>query len=465
LSNEFTPHNIEAERRPNEHQASKMTFQELNLTKQLLNALEDLGLTTPTPIQEQVFSVVMSGKDVCGIAQTGTGKTFAYLLPCLRQFVFTKEKHPQILILVPTRELVVQVVEEIEKLTKYMTVRTVGVFGGVNTRNQVAEIAQGLDVLVSTPGRLVDLLNTQALNPKNIKRMVIDEFDEMLNLGFRAQLKLIFSRIPAKRQNLLFSATLNEEVEELTQEYFNHPTRIESTPVGTPLENINQTTYQVPNFYTKVNFLNHLLKMDSDMTKVLVFVSTKHLADVLFEILEPDYQESISVIHSNKAQNLRFDAVNRFHAGTCRVLVATDVIARGLDVAEVTHVINFDLPDVPQNYIHRIGRTGRVERKGIAISFVTPKDAESLQKIEELMNYQIPMAEMPTEVQISQKVLQEEIPRIDMKNIEVKKPKREGAGEAFHEKSEKNQKVNVRRNHAAEMKLKYGKQYRKRDRE
>jgi ATP-dependent RNA helicase RhlE len=441
-----------------------MNFNELNLTKQLLNALEDLGLTTPTPIQEQVFSVVMSGKDVCGIAQTGTGKTFAYLLPCLRQFVFTKEKHPQILILVPTRELVVQVVDEIEKLTKYMTVRTVGVFGGVNTRNQVAEIAQGLDVLVSTPGRLVDLLNTQALNPKNIKRMVIDEFDEMLNLGFRAQLKLIFSRIPAKRQNLLFSATLNEEVEELTQEYFNHPTRIESTPVGTPLENINQRAYQVPNFYTKVNFLNHLLATDSDMTKVLVFVSTKHLADILFETLEPDYQENISVIHSNKAQNLRFDAVNRFHAGTCRVLVATDVIARGLDVAEVTHVINFDLPDVPQNYIHRIGRTGRVERKGIAISFVTPKDAESLQKIEELMNYQIPMLEMPTEVKISQKVLQEEIPRVSMKNIGVKQ-KREGAGEAFHEKSEKNKKVNVRRNHAAEMKLKYGKQYRKRDRE
>jgi ATP-dependent RNA helicase RhlE len=439
-----------------------MNFNELNLTKQLLNALEDLGLTTPTPIQEQVFSVVMSGKDVCGIAQTGTGKTFAYLLPCLRQFVFTKEKHPQLLILVPTRELVVQVVDEIEKLTKYMTVRTVGVFGGVNTRNQVAEIAQGLDVLVSTPGRLVDLLNTQALNPKNIKRMVIDEFDEMLNLGFRAQLKLIFSRIPDKRQNLLFSATLNEEVEELTEEYFNHPTRIESTPVGTPLENINQTAYQVPNFYTKVNFLNHLLATDSDMSKVLVFVSTKHLADVLFETLEPDYQESISVIHSNKAQNLRFDAVNRFHAGTCRVLVATDVIARGLDVAEVTHVINFDLP---QNYIHRIGRTGRVERKGIAISFVTPKDTEPLQKIEELMNYQIPMLEMPVEVQISQKVLQEEIPRIDMKNIEVKKPKREGAGEAFHEKSEKNKKVNVRRNHAAEMKLKYGKQYRKRDKE
>ena len=442
-----------------------MTFEELNLNKPLLNALEDLGLTTPTAIQEQVFSVVMSGKDVCGIAQTGTGKTFAYLLPCLRQFVFSKEKHPQLLILVPTRELVVQVVEEIAKLTKYLSVRTIGVYGGVNTRNQVAEIAQGLDVLVSTPGRLVDLLNTQALNPKNIKRLIIDEFDEMLNLGFRAQLKLIFSRIPDRRQNLLFSATLNEEVEELTEQYFNHPVRIESTPVGTPLENISQTVYEVPNFFTKVNFLNYLLKTDSEMTKVLVFVSTKHLADVLFEELEPVYKESLAVIHSNKAQNHRFDAVNRFHVGTCRVLVATDVIARGLDVAEVTHVINFDLPEVPQNYIHRIGRTGRVERKGIAISFVIPKDAESLEKIEELMNYQIPMMAMPEEVQISQKVLQEEIPRVNMKDIQVKKPKREGVGEAFHEKSEKNQKVNVRRSHVAEMKLKYGKQYRKSDKD
>lgn len=440
-----------------------MTFEELNLNKPLLNALEDLGFTEPTAIQQKVFSVVMSGKDVCGIAQTGTGKTYAYLLPCLRQYKFSKEKIPQLLILVPTRELVVQVVEELEKLTKYMNIGIVGVFGGVNTKIQAAEVRAGLDVLVGTPGRLVDLLSNGALNPKSIKRLVIDEFDEMLNLGFRAQLKLIFDRLPDRRQNLLFSATLNEEVETLIETYFNSPVRIEATPVGTPLENISQSVYPVPNFYTKVNFLRHLLATDAEMTKVLVFVSTKNLADILFEQILPDYEEKVSVIHSNKAQLHRFEAVNRFQAGTCRVLVATDIIARGLDVSEVSHVINFDLPEIPQNYIHRIGRTGRVERKGIAISFVTPRETEYLEKIEELMNYQVPSFDLPEAVEVSTKVLMEEIPRVSMKDIQVKKPKPEDVGPAFHEKSDKNKKVNVRRNHAKEMKLKYGRSYKKRE--
>ena len=438
-----------------------MNFSELNLNRQLLNALEDLGLETPTAIQEKVYSVVMSGKDVCGIAQTGTGKTFAYLLPCLRQFQFSKIKNPQILIIVPTRELVVQVLEEIQKLTKYMSVVSAGVYGGVNLRPQSAEVAAGVDVLVGTPGRLVDLLATGVLKPKFIKKLVIDEFDEMLNLGFRAQLKNIFDRLPERRQNLLFSATLNQDVEVLIEAYFNDLERIEATPVGTPLENISQSYYEVLNFNTKVNLLKLLFNENPEMNKVLVFVSTKHLADLVFEQLENVFGESIKVIHSNKAQNHRFAAVDDFESGKCRILVATDVIARGLDVAEVSHVINFDLPAVPESYVHRIGRTGRVGRKGIAISFMIEREKEYLVEIEKLMNYSVPQVALPENLEITTQMLLDELPKEYTKAIEVKAPKREGAGEAFHEKSEKNSKVNVRRSHSAEMKIKYGRQYKK----
>ncbi len=440
-----------------------MTFEELNLNKQLLNALEDLGFTSPTAIQEKVFSVVMSGKDVCGIAQTGTGKTYAYLLPCLRQLKFSKEKAPQLVIIVPTRELVVQIVEEAQKLLTYMSFKVLGVYGGVNTKLQVAELLEGADILVATPGRLVDLISVGAFSGKSVKKLVIDEFDEMLNLGFRAQLKIVFGKLPQRRQNLLFSATLNEEVEQLIEDYFNSPVRVEATPVGTPLENISQSYYEVPNFYSKVNFLNLLLAKDETMTKVLVFVSTKHLADVLFEEVSPVYGEAVGVIHSNKAQKHRFDSVDKFQSGECRILIATDIIARGLDVAEVTHVINFDLPETPQNYIHRIGRTGRKERKGIAISFVVEKEKEYLSEIENLMNYLIPQQELPEELILSTKILPAETERVTMKTIQVKAPKKEEGGAAFHEKSEKNSKVNVRRNHAAEMKKKYGRAYKKRE--
>ncbi|MEA5256885.1 DEAD/DEAH box helicase [Arcicella aquatica] len=440
-----------------------MTFEELNLNKQLLNALEDLGFTSPTAIQEKVFSVVMSGKDVCGIAQTGTGKTYAYLLPCLRQLKFSKEKDPQLVIIVPTRELVVQIVEEAQKLLTYMSFKVLGVYGGVNTKLQVAELLEGADILVATPGRLVDLISVGAFSGKAVKKLVIDEFDEMLNLGFRAQLKIVFGKLPQRRQNLLFSATLNEEVEQLIEDYFNSPVRVEATPVGTPLENISQSYYEVPNFYSKVNFLNLLLAKDETMTKVLVFVSTKHLADVLFEEVSPVYGEAVGVIHSNKAQKHRFDSVDKFQSGECRVLIATDIIARGLDVAEVTHVINFDLPETPQNYIHRIGRTGRKERKGIAISFVVEKEKEYLSEIENLMNYLIPQQGLPEELVLSTKILPAETERVTMKTIQVKAPKKEEGGAAFHEKSEKNSKVNVRRNHAAEMKKKYGRAYKKRE--
>lgn len=432
-----------------------MTFEELNLNKPLLRSLTDLGFTSPTPIQQRVFPVVMSGRDVCGIAQTGTGKTLAYLLPCLRQFQFAKDKQPQILILVPTRELVVQVAETVGQLTTYMSVVTVGVYGGVNLKTQAADVQQGVDVLVATPGRLADLLLGGFVKMKALKRLVIDEVDEMLNLGFRSQLTTILDLLPPKRQNLLFSATLTNEVEQLIGTYFNDPVRVEAAPVGTPLANIRQTVYRVPNFHTKVNLLRLLLRRDATLTKVLVFVATKALADQLFEQIADDFPDQVGVIHSNKAQNNRFDTVERFEAGTIRVLIATDIVGRGIDVAGVSHVVNFDVPDEPESYIHRIGRTGRADQTGIAVTFVTDHQEEQRTAIEQLMNYVIPTQPLPNDLVISDELTDQEKPTVRMKAIDLT-PDRADVGPAFHEKALRNQKVNVRRDHAAEKRAKYG---------
>ncbi len=434
-----------------------MTFKDLNLSNPLLKALDDLGYTTPTTIQHKIFSVIMSGRDVCGIAQTGTGKTFAYLLPCLRQWQYSKDRFPQILIMVPTRELVKQVTEEIKKLSAYMTMVVVGVYGGVNMKPQELEVENGCDVIVATPGRLLDLVLNGSLKLKAVKKLVIDEVDEMLNLGFRTQLNNILEKLPPKRQNLMFSATITEEVEKLMDTYFINPERVEAAPAGTPLENINQYVYHVPNFYTKVNMLQYLLNSDADMTKVLVFVSTKQLADDLFDEVGPKFPEQVGVIHSNKSQNHRFNTVEQFKNGNYRFIIATDVIARGIDISEVTHVINFDMPEAPELYIHRIGRTGRADKKGISISFVTEKEKEQLGQIEALMNYRVPVLPLPDDLEISSVLTDDEMPKVRMKEVLIKLPNIYEGGGAFHEKLEKNKKVNVKIRHTDKMMQKYGK--------
>ena len=434
-----------------------MNFTDLNLNTPLIRAIEDLGFKEPTTIQHRVFPIVMSGRDVCGIAQTGTGKTFAYLMPCLRLWKFDKNKDPQILIIVPTRELVVQVAESVKKLTKYMNVVTVGVYGGANINTQQLEVEKGVDVLVATPGRLYDLLLNGAFKTKTIKRLVIDEMDEMLNLGFRTQITNILSLLPGKRQNLLFSATITNEVEKLMNDYFTEPERVEAAPTGSPVENIIQTAYHVPNFNTKVNLLELLLSSDETMTKVLIFVSTKSLADQLYEKLSEQFPEIVGVIHSNKEQNYRFNTVKQFKAGVFKYIIATDVMARGIDVAEVTHVINFDTPEVPENYIHRIGRTGRADKKGLAITFITEKEQKYQASIEALMRQPIPMLSLPENLEISTVLIDDELPKVHMKTIQIKRPKIDAGGGAFHEKSAKNSKVNVRKSHKDAMMKKYGK--------
>ena len=434
-----------------------MIFDDLNLNPALLSALDELGYTHPTTIQHRVFPVAMSGKDVCGIAQTGTGKTIAYLLPCLRQWVFSKNKDPQILIVVPTRELVVQVVDTVKKLTPYMSLIVTGVYGGVNINTQQTAVEKGVDVLVATPGRLFDLIMNGAIKTKMIKKLVVDEVDEMLNLGFRTQLKNILDLLPKKRQNLMFSATITEEVETLMETYFNNPVRVEAAPTGTPLENIEQTCFAVPNFYTKVNLLELLVTEDQNMKKVLVFAATKKLADQLFEQLELKFPGTVGVIHSNKEQNHRFNTVKQFKEGNYRLLIATDIVARGIDIAEVTHVINFDTPEVPENYIHRIGRTGRADKRGIAITFTTSKELPFKVAIEELMKYQIPVLPLPRALIISAVLTDDEKPKVFMKTTQVKLPKKEAKGPAFHEKSAKNSKTNVKVRRKDAMKKKYGK--------
>ncbi|MBK9735853.1 MAG: DEAD/DEAH box helicase [Saprospiraceae bacterium] len=434
-----------------------MTFRDLNLSNPLWNALDDAGYTKPTTIQAKAFSVIMSGRDVQGIAQTGTGKTIAYLLPLLKMWTFSKLRHPQILIIVPTRELVVQVVGQGEELTKYTSAVVKGVYGGTNLNTQAAEIAEGLDILVGTPGRLLDLGYHGALNLKIIKKLVIDEVDEMLNLGFRSQLKHIMELLPEKRQNLMFSATITEDVEMLISEYFNSPEKIEAAPSGSPLTNINQVLYRVPNFNTKINLLELLLAKRADMTKILIFVSTKALADELYTNISEKYPDKTGVIHSNKDQNFRFNAVNKFQDGSFRMLIATDIIARGLDIEDVSHVINFDLPDEPQNYVHRIGRTGRADKKGESISLVSDLELDYLDDIQDLMKFIVPITELPDDLVISTELTDAEIPKIQMKNILGKLPKVKDDSSAFQEKKAKNKKVNIKVRHTDKMMAKYGK--------
>lgn len=415
-------------------------FDELNISNPLLNALADLDFFTPTPIQEKAFPLIMSGADIVGIAQTGTGKTFAYLLPILRQLNYSGQRHPRVLIIVPTRELVKQVVEEIEKLTKYMNVRYAGVYGGTNINTQKQLVYDGLDILVGTPGRLIDLTLTGTLRLKNIQKLVIDEVDEMMNQGFLKPLSRFFENLPDKRQNLMFSATLTEEVEALIQKTFNRPQKIEIAAHGTPLEQIKQKAYAVPNFHTKANLLTHLLKEDKAIEKVLIFVASRKLADRLIEQIKPEFPERIGIIHSNKSQNFRFRSLKEFEDGKINILIATDLISRGIDISEVSHVINFDMPTVSGDYIHRIGRTGRADKPGIAISFINEAELDYQKEIEDLMKMPIPMLEFPESVEVSTLFTDEELPKQKMKNY-LRMPKISGQG-AFHEKSEKNRQVN-----------------------
>lgn len=432
-------------------------FDQLNLSNPLKNALSDLGFLIPTAIQASAYSVIMSGRDVVGISQTGTGKTFAYLLPLLRELKYSQELHPKVLILVPTRELVVQVVDQIESLTTYMNVRTLGVYGGTNINTQKDKVAEGMDILVATPGRLYDLVLHKSVQLKGVKKVVIDEVDVMLDLGFRFQLTNIFDLLPNKRQHIMFSATMTAEVDSLIDDFFIAPEKITVALSGTPLDNIAQTCYPVPNFYTKANLLENLLLDKEEYQKVLIFVSSKKNADRLFDVLKVQYESELCIIHSNKSQNYRLRSLDQFNRGKNRILIATDVIARGLDLENVSHVINMDTPAYPENYMHRIGRTGRAEKEGKSILFFTNDEQEQKAAIEGLMDLQIPENTLPEEIEISKELIPEERPRIFQPEISNRTGNKNPRGEETHEKKDKNMKVNMGGSYRRELAKKYKK--------
>jgi len=434
-----------------------MTFADFNLNPPLLNALDDQGIKTPTPIQEKSFPVILSGKDMVGIAQTGTGKTLAFLLPVLKQWKFSKEKQPTVVIVVPTRELVIQITEESEKPAGFMNIKHAGVYGGVNTVQQSPLIVEGVDILVGTPGRMLDFLLNGILKFRLVKKFIIDEVDEMLNLGFRPQLIRLMDFLPAKRQNLMFSATITPEIQNFIADNFIEPVEVEAARTGTPLVNIKQAAIRVPNFNTKVNLLQFLLKNHPEFSKVLLFVSTKALADELFESLDESFSEITGIIHSNKSQNFRFDNLKKFNSGNFRMLIATDIVARGLDFDDVTHVVNFDMPEDAESYMHRIGRTGRIDKKGVALTFLLKEDSEKRKLAEALMNHKISLMGMPEEVEISEEIRDFELPEVKMKNVLVDLIDINEGGGAFHEKAGKNKKVNQKVRRVEAMKIKYGK--------
>lgn len=417
------------------------TFESFNLPKSLQKAIDDLGFTNPTPIQEKTFSAIMSGRDMMGIAQTGTGKTFAYLLPLLKLYKFNSENIPKIVILVPTRELVVQVVKEVEKLTRYMSIRTLGIYGGVNINTQKKAVYDGVDILIGTPGRTMDLALDGVIRFDEMQKLVIDEFDEMLNLGFRTQLTALFAMMKKKRQNILFSATMTEEVDAILNDFFDYPEEISLAPSGAPLENIKQIVYNAPNFNTKVNLLKHLLVTSKNMDKVLIFINNKKLVELLYEKIESEFEGEFGVIHSNKSQNYRLNTMAAFQEGKLRGIITTDVMARGLDISNITHVINFEFPEIPEIYIHRIGRTGRADASGTAISFVSLREEEFKIGVEILMNFELKTTPFPEKVEISEKLIAPEKTR-PITKILIKKQTISSNG-AFHEKSKKNQKVNL----------------------
>ena len=430
------------------------SFSDFKISKQLHNAITDLGFEKPTPIQSRSFPVIMSGADMVGIAQTGTGKTFAYMLPILQDLKFSKELNPRVLVMVPTRELVLQVVEEIEKFGKYSSVRVLGVFGGTNINRQKEAVSEGADIIVATPGRLYDLVVSRALQLKAIKKVVIDEVDVMLDLGFRFQLTNILELLPNKRQNIMFSATMTDDVNVFIHDFFIAPTTVSVAVSGTPLENISQFSYAVPNFYTKANLLIHLLQNEKNFKKVLVFVPNKKNADLLFGLLDDFFGSDVAVIHSNKTQNYRLRSIENFNSEKTRILVTTDVMARGLDLEQISHVINFDVPNFPENYMHRIGRTGRAEQEGTAILFYSEKENDAKEAIENLMGLKIKEIDFPAEVTISKQLTSEEQPKI----VEINNPNNmEEIGPAFHEKKEKNKKQNLGGSYKRIIKQKYKK--------
>ena len=359
-----------------------MTFEELKITRQFLNAIDDCGYTSPSPIQEKAIPRINAGQDVIGIAQTGTGKTAAFALPVLQKVKYAQGVEPRALVLVPTKELVIQVHEVFSTLAKYTDLRCIALYGGVGPKTQLEELSKGVDIIIGTPGRFLDLYLRGGIETKKIKTMVLDECDRMMDMGFMPQLRNILEVIPRKRQNLLFSATFPERVEILSEEFLLWPTKVEVSPQATPVATVKQIKTPVPNIRTKLHYVAHLLEEEYSEERALVFVRTKEQAEQISKYLERTISGGVRGLHSNKAQNTRLHSMSLFRDGTIRVLVSTDVASRGIDVPETKVVINCTVPRNSSDYVHRIGRTGRAFSEGVAHTLYDPSERMYMEAVE-----------------------------------------------------------------------------------
>ncbi|NQU85990.1 MAG: DEAD/DEAH box helicase [Mariniphaga sp.] len=415
------------------------TFEQLKISKSILKTLDEIGFTEPTPIQQKVIPVIRSGANVVGVAQTGTGKTAAYLIPLLMNIVKAEGDDPRVIILVPTRELAIQGGDDIEELSANTNIRHAAVYGGIGWTKHAEMIKPGIDILVSTPGRLWDLYKAGALSLKKVKHLVIDEADRMLDMGFLPQLRQLFEILPNRRQNLLFSATFPQRVEIMAEEFLDHYKKVKVALSATTVKQVKQEIYLTPNYRTKLNLIKHLLKDEETFNRIIIFVRIKEHAEAVFKVIKRKTEGEKRILHSNKGQSSRINAINAFKAGEIRILISTDVSARGLDASLVSHVINFDLPSSYDDYVHRIGRTARAGNKGVAITLIDPAQEWHMKRIEKLIRMEIPRKEIPEDMKIiktetSEK--QDQLREIDRQR-KLDDPTFQGA---FHERKKKSEK-------------------------
>ncbi|MGL1887991.1 MAG: DEAD/DEAH box helicase [Reichenbachiella sp.] len=411
------------------------SFSDFKLNKQIINAITDAGYESPTPIQEKAIPKILAGHDVMGVAQTGTGKTAAFVLPILMKLKYAQGKDPRALILAPTRELAIQIEENVNKYCAYLDIRHTAIYGGTGMKVQIEAFENGIDLIVATPGRFMDMYLKNIFVTKQIKTLIIDEADKMMDMGFMPQIRKILEIIPVKRQNLLFSATMPAIVEKLSEEFLEFPEKVEVTPQASTVDTIAQSLYLIPNFKSKINMLDYMFTKE-EFSRVIIFVKTKINADNIYKFIDRKITKSVKVIHGNKAQNTRLNSIDSFKSGDVRILVATDVAARGLDVSMVSHVINFDVPIIYQDYVHRIGRTGRAKNTGIAITFANLSEEYHLEKIEKMIGKKIELESIPPSVKIEKTPFDENQDMLRELDYLKKKDDPDYKG-AFHDKKQR----------------------------
>jgi len=416
-----------------------VTFDDFKFNRQVLNAIADAGYTEVTPIQEKAMPPILNGQDVMGIAQTGTGKTAAYVLPIIMKLKYAQGDSPRALIISPTRELALQIEENVKQFAAYTDLRVIALYGGLGPKTQIELINKGVDIIVATPGRFMDIYLAGHIVTKTLQVLVLDEADKMMDMGFMPQINRILEVVPVKRQNLLFSATMSDKIHQLSNNFLEFPTIIEVTPQATPAQTVNQKLYYVPNVKTKINLLKKLLDEPDDIKKLIIFCKTRMAAEDVYKFLLRKFGEKeVKVLHANKGQNTRINSINAFKNDEVKILVATDVASRGIDVSDVSHVINFDVPIVIEDYVHRIGRTGRAFQSGEAITFCNPAEEYYIRQAEKLIRQPIPVYPIPPDVFIEATEYDERQEQAKEVDLQKRRDDPDFKG-AFHEKKTLNQ--------------------------